>query len=239
MYYIMEDKDGIERLFVSIYIDNIKTPYILSSNGSVYNIKSGFFLKWNKSRQSRYWDVRLKHPIKMKFVAYKVHRLVALYFVKNDDPEHKNEVNHKDGNKYNNSYTNLEWVTPSENCIHAVLNGLKPDVSLNEEKVRKICNLLELGIYTSKQIAEIVGCKKGMVDGIRTRNSWVYISKEYNLPKVRHFKKWDKYIDTIDELILSGFDFDNVCDILSMKKSKAFKELVRSRVQLLNESDLM
>lgn len=49
----------------------------------------------------------------------KIHRLVAEYFVANSDPENKIYVNHKDGNKHNNYYENLEWVTPLENNLHA------------------------------------------------------------------------------------------------------------------------
>ena len=53
----------------------------------------------------------------------KVHRLVAEAFIENT--YNKREVNHIDGNKSNNNATNLEWVTSSENQIHAYKMGLQ------------------------------------------------------------------------------------------------------------------
>lgn len=56
-------------------------------------------------------------------IQYSVHRVVAETFI--DNPYHKREVNHIDGNKHNNCVWNLEWVTTSENRKHAYLLGLQ------------------------------------------------------------------------------------------------------------------
>lgn len=52
-----------------------------------------------------------------------VHRIVAETFIPN--PDRKPCVNHINGDKSDNRVENLEWVTHSENAIHAYKNGLK------------------------------------------------------------------------------------------------------------------
>lgn len=53
---------------------------------------------------------------------YGLHYIIAITFIPN--PYNKPQVNHKDGDKLNNIPDNLEWVTCSENMIHAYKNNL-------------------------------------------------------------------------------------------------------------------
>lgn len=55
----------------------------------------------------------------------KVHKLVALAFVPNPDPDNYTQVNHIDGNKQNNQPWNLEWCDNTTNQRHAHATGLK------------------------------------------------------------------------------------------------------------------
>lgn len=98
--------------------------YEISTEGEVRRKETGKILK-PKIDKHGYLEVGLSLGARGKRKMALVHRLVAQAFVPN--PYDKPEVNHMDGNKQNNKYTNLEWVTAKENQDHARKNGLKPD----------------------------------------------------------------------------------------------------------------
>lgn len=72
-----------------------------------------------------------------------VHRLICTAF--HGPPENTHhEVNHKDGNKFNNCWENLEWASKSENATHAYASGLNNGGKLRRPiVVRDTINQLE------------------------------------------------------------------------------------------------
>ena len=93
--------------------------YQISSEGNVRNTKTQQILKGDTNNLG-YRRVTLYTPIRKRFF---IHRLVALHFCEGYSEELV--VNHKDGNKQNNNYLNLEWVTRSENDLHAYNMNLR------------------------------------------------------------------------------------------------------------------
>jgi hypothetical protein len=95
-------------------------------SGEVYLIKNGTDqimrqykiggCTGGKYRMVYYYDGKIKRQ-------FYVHRLVAEAFI--DNPDNKQYVNHIDGKPSNNSVANLEWVTSSENQMHAYANLIK------------------------------------------------------------------------------------------------------------------
>lgn len=103
--------------------------YFVHKNGTITD-SSGSQLKQYQTKNG-YMQVSMK--LNGKYVKKLVHRLVAEAYLPNK--ENKPCVNHKDGNKNNNSVENLEWCTYSENELHShrVL-GKKT----NEEHLKKM-----------------------------------------------------------------------------------------------------
>lgn len=76
---------------------------------------------------------------------FKVHRLVAIAFI--DNPENKPEVNHIFGNKLDNRSIVLEWVTSTENKLHAYRSRLRVSpVGQSHHKSKLVLNI-DNGVY--------------------------------------------------------------------------------------------
>lgn len=63
--------------------------------------------------------LRVSLKVNNRWTTAAVHRLVALAFIPNDNPNINVEVNHIDYDRTNNHYTNLEWTSHINNIKHS------------------------------------------------------------------------------------------------------------------------
>lgn len=105
---------------------------------------------------------------------FRIHRLVAELFVSN--PEGKPQVNHRDGVKFNNHVSNLEWATPSENMHHAYDTGLAPlgeehgQAKLTNEQIVHIRNNPDR--LTTVDLAKLFRVKQTTISDIQLGKIW-------------------------------------------------------------------
>lgn len=158
------------------FIPEIKDYYTVNSDGEFFSDNSGKMKTRNKSgTEYQIINFSLENGRKR---TYRVHRLVLMAFNPIEGMEEL-EVNHKDGNKKNNKLSNLEWVTASENQLHAFRTSLqKPRkggesnlAKLTENDIEKIFKLRAQG-KLQREIAEEIGCTRSNISYILSKKTW-------------------------------------------------------------------
>lgn len=164
----------IEDLLLKQFRD---TWFYVAEDGRIFNSKKQ---KWVTLTllKNRYYFVSLN---RLRIYA---HRVVAEVYHGNQNT--KLQVNHIDGNRTNNHYTNLEWVTPLENIRKAWENNQFPRQygtqnaagekqgrsKLKNEQVIKIREMYASGGYTPNQLAELYGVSAANIRAIVKNKSW-------------------------------------------------------------------
>jgi hypothetical protein len=117
----------------------------------------------------------------------KVHRLVAQMFI--DNPQEKEQVNHKTGIKGDARADALEWTTRKENMQHAskylapklMPNGVAHHrATFTEQAIRDIRYLHdELG-WSANRIAQIARGKNTLISKIVNGETWKHLIEQEN-----------------------------------------------------------
>ena len=168
----------ISKKWKYVEINGKATQYLISENGDLVSLR---FCKFMRPAAGSDGYMATVIRVNDKKINVAIHRLVAQAFIPN--PDNKAQVNHIDGNKKNNSISNLEWVSQHENIIHAIETGLRDNYlprKYSKKKIHKVCKLLEKGLLTS-EISAKTGVSKSVIKSIRRGKSWTYISKHYNI----------------------------------------------------------
>ena len=173
-------------------------------------------------------DLNNNKPIYHKN-AIPIHRLVATYFVENNNIEH-NIVNHIDANKLNNHYLNLEWCDISYNSRHAhnlKLIQYKKGLSnqrtiLKKEHIIQINSLIEKGM-TYNQIEKHLGFIKGYISLKRTNNRTRlkgltskikpdYMSKRFKNSNI-------EFVNLVNDYLKQGYKDPEIIQFLKLPKN--------------------
>lgn len=156
-------------------IKGYEERYSVTIDGKIYSHLSNRFMKQHKDKDG-YSRVGLTNSLQIQ-TTEQVHRLVAIAFVKGDSSL---TVNHKDGDKSNNHYRNLEWVTIRENVQHSVEKGLRNNQHLyTEDLAHRVIKYIMDG-WTKKEVAEALGMEKNSVHNIMHSPQYKYVRDEYD-----------------------------------------------------------
>ncbi len=97
-----------------------------------------------------------------KSKSLKCHRIAYQYFYGNLKPTH--QINHKDGNKKNNSRTNLEQITKSQNIRHMFKTVARQRITFRQaENIRTFYNT---GSYSQTSLAKKYRCSTRYIQHI-------------------------------------------------------------------------
>ena len=156
--------------------------YSVSNYGRVRNDEKNIFLSPRDLRG--YKRVSLWYNGKAN--DHRIHRLVAQAYLENKN--NLPQVNHKDGNKDNNHYTNLEWCTSLHNNLHALEKGLRTGLKGETNSQAKITELEAIEIIklileglSNIEIADMFNLHDRYVSLIRGKKRWTYLwEKEFH-----------------------------------------------------------
>lgn len=162
---IWKDIQGYEGLYQISNYGNLKSLDHIVKTKNQYNKISNRTVKGKKIKKSfdrdNYYTVSLcKNNNK---TTKRIHRLVAQAFIPN--LENKSMINHKDENKQNNNFSNLEWCTAKYNTNY---NNMPKRRGISKRKkvyqFDKQNNLIKIWNY-SKEAAEFYKVKDSSIRG--------------------------------------------------------------------------
>lgn len=180
--------------------------YDVYEDGRVY---SHYCNKFIKGEITIYGYIQYTLFIKDKSIRIRAHQLVANLFLTKPKSKEKLIVNHLDGNKLNNHYTNLEWTTYYGNNLHARKNGLN---NVSESNSKRWENK-EWALEVSHHISEthlLRGTSKGENNPRFKYKIYDKYGKEYDRHSLRELLNCSQsHTDSIIKKLSLGQKIDN------------------------------
>lgn len=163
------------------------------------------------------------------------HKIVLLAF-HGQPPLEKTQGNHKDGNKSNNHFSNLEYVTPSENQTHAYKTGLNVprageqhnNAILTESQALQI--LRARGTIAGTDLAKQFNVSTSTVSAIWHKRIWRHLPD--SPPKPRSLA--DRNRETVVSLFQKLGDKTAVARLVGISPTLVFNIIKRHQAEVSN-----
>lgn len=248
---------GFENLYemtIDGEIRSIGKP-ILRKNGRPYTPKKKIIKTY--INRDGYVTCYLYNENNKKVTCY-IHRLVLLTFLgKSSDPA-KNEVNHIDENKLNNSIENLEWCTRQYNSTYGTIS-IRKSLALKKNAKRTPVDMFTLddkyirSFDSVSDASNFIGCKSksnitAVLKGYYESTHGYKFKYTNNMNKVQRFKeitsdmaetyerKNNDYSDSFGQSIR---DFGFVAGIVRISdKFNRLKSLLSGKEQKVNDESV-
>lgn len=224
--------------------------YLVSTHGRFYNKLLNSYIPRNLvPDRNRYIILAFKSPDN-RDIFLPAHRVICFVFNGFLGIYPIGEmivINHKDGIMWHNEPYNLEWVTNSENVIHAQNNNWVAKASgerngyaaLTDDIYHEICRLTELG-HMPAEINNMINCGKDITNiaqKIRKGQCAIHIAEQYdfsNIPKHNYSKFSDDEVVKICELLSQNIDIDTIINILFDKNNISIEQYQNYYSKIIN-----
>lgn len=139
--------------------------------------------------------------------AVMLHRLIALHFIQNPNPDILTVVDHINGNKLDCRLDNLQWVSHSDNCKLANITGLNNLSKISTREVDIVITLLlELkgsikAVYNSIDHNIFPNITEAVINNIKHKDpAYIRMDGKYDLRNIQFEKRTRKPDLTNDEI---------------------------------------
>jgi len=165
----------------------------------------------------KYRVISLPDTYRGKNASLLIHKLVAMAWCNNKDYCKYNIVDHKDDNKLNNHYTNLNWTNNSGNQAKLTHGNYKTNILVRNIKTNQVNKFSSL-----TSAAEFIGRSR-----INTKHTpltmgriWSGTNGEYEIQYEAGFKAWTKDMVRVDDKRIEVIDGDEKMVFRTMSEIK-------------------
>jgi uncharacterized protein YaiE (UPF0345 family) len=184
--------------FKLLNLPNYDNLYKISNYGKVYSLRNNDYMKITENKNG-YNIVRLT-DLNSKSKIYRVHRLVALLFVKNKN--NKDVVDHINNKRNDNYYKNLRWVTTKENM---------QNISKNTIYTQKNNDIVDMNNNTNKDL----------LNNKNYKNIGIINNMDFSNYQINEYGNVIKNGINLKYSTLDGYFCVNICD----KNEKKYKSM--------------